>query len=243
MTTSILEFHLLKFKPTDDGIPNNLFGSRVVDMIDIECKDYTPLLIADDAFKATKWATNEIRITNCNLNKSSSMMFLEGFVQMVSLRMEGIPDMGTIFPNFPIRFEKMTSLIMINCQGWGNLKQKPREMFSGSLKDLYIVDSSDMIDFAMNIILDWVMDSFPATILNVIISNDNLTEIPSHFVDFFLASFVLDNNYFPVVPTGSISFKKRMKVSLSNSYVGEIEPGAFQGIEIELFKSFTTFPI
>ncbi len=141
--------------------------------------------------------------------------------------------MSIIFPNFPIRFEKMTSLVMINCQGWGNLKQKPREMFRGSLKDLYIVDSKDMNDFAMNIVFDWVLDSFPFTLLNVIISNDNLTVLPSQFVDLFLVSYIiLDKNYFPLIQNGSIDFKKRMKVSLSYSNVEEIQPGAFQGIKL-----------
>jgi len=161
------------------------------------------------------------------------MLFLEGFVQVVSLRMEGVSDMSIIFPNFPIRFEMMTSLVMINCQGWGNLKQKPREMFRGSLKDLYIVDSKDMNDFAMNIVFDWVLDSFPFTLLNVIISNDNLTVLPSQFVDLFLVSYIiLDKNYFPLIQNGSIDFKKRMKVSLSYSNVEEIQPGAFQGIKL-----------
>jgi len=238
-------FFLLDFSPTGEGLPNNFLGyERVILSINIKCKNFQPLYIADDAFKATKYATYGLSITGCNL-RDSNMVFLEGFVALVELNLDTIDGMGSIFPKFPIRLSKMVSLKMNNCSGWNNLMNIPQEMFNGNLGELSLSGSYDMNDVSMSIVLDWAVVSFMWTVNGLYINNNNLKKIPYQMESFIHLNFVdLSGNTFPSILTRSLAFEPRAEIKLlvlSNCEIQEIEPSAFQGIKTILIYLFTCF--
>lgn len=228
----IVTFSLLDFVPNELGIPDNILGDRQVIILVLQCKTFTPLLIANDSFKETKYYTSEMEITGCNLF-DSNMGFLEGFNKLLSLKLDSISNMALIFPNFPIRLSAMTSLTMTNCHGWENLTNVPATMFQGKLKQLYITNSKDMVDEAMDIVMKWVLKSFEFTMENLFLYNNNLNQVPHEIQSLSRLGFLdLKNNFLPLILTDSFIFIKKNPVTfvdLSKCGVNEIQPHAFQG--------------
>lgn len=228
----IVKFSLLDFVPNEVGIPDNILGDRQVIILVMQCKEFTPLLIANDSFKETKWYTSEMEITGCNLF-NSNMWFLEGFNNLLSLKLDSISNMALIFPNFPIRLSAMTTLTMTNCHGWENLTSVPATMFQGKMKQLYLINSKDMVDEAMDIVMEWVSKSFEITMETLFLYNNNLNRVPHQIQSLSRLSYVdLKENYLPLILTDSLIFIKKTPVTfldLSKCGVNEIQPYAFQG--------------
>ncbi len=226
-------FELIDFEAGEDGvIPENLLKNTDVNTLTIQCKESIPLQIANNSFKGQKTFTTNIDLTGCNLS-DTTLGFLEGFVSLKELKMASIPNMGSIFPNFPIRLSAMISFTIDRCLGWGKLAKTPRTMYQGSLKALYVTNSNDMNDEAMSIAMDWALHSFNTTLESIYVYNNSLKKMPHQLQSFIRLKYLdLKNNFFPIITNASFVFKETTirLLSLSQSKVEEILPGAFQGI-------------
>lgn len=227
----LLYFKLLEFAPQEDGIPEYLIKNIYIPYLTIQCKEFNPLHIANNSFKYQKTFTISIELMGCNLS-DITLGFLEGFVSLFSLTMDSIPNMGLIFPNFPIRLSDMVFLTINNCLGWDKLTSTPRSMYQGSLKTLYLTYSEDMNDEAISIIMDWALHSFNTTLENIYIYGNNLTKIPHQLQLFSRLKYLdLKENSFSLITNHSLVFKEATirLLLLSESKIEEIQPGAFQG--------------
>lgn len=228
----LLYFKLLQFSPQEDGIPEYLMkNTNVLDLV-IQCKESSPLQIANNSFKDQKTFTTSIELTGCNLS-DTTLGFLEGFVSLLSLTIDSIPNMGLLFPNFPIRLSEMALLTINNCSGWSKLSSTPRSMYQGILKTLYLTFSNDMNDDVMSIVMDWALRSFNTTLESIYIYGNNLENIPQQLQSFSRLKYLdLKDNSFNIIANHSLVFKEaalRLLI-LSKSKIQEIQPGAFQGI-------------
>ena len=232
-------FALLNFKDGQDGIPDNLLVNKVTARLIIECGDFLPMYVSENAFNSTKGFSNSFEMSGCNLS-NSSMSFLDGFSQLLSVTVDATSSMGLIFPSFPVRLPKLTTLTFSNGIGWNKLIRSPQPLKAEKLTKFYLTGSADMNDEAMDIVMNWAVISFKSTLESLNIISNNLTQIPRQIESFDQLSYVdLRGNSFSLVLTRSIVMKAVdiFLVSLSNCQISEIQPSAFQGTSINFLSN------
>lgn len=96
---------------------------------------------------------------------------------------------------------------------------------------LDIVQSIDMNDDVMDVVMDWAVQSFAVS--SLYLYSNNLKIIP-HQLEFFgqIATLDISNNSFRRIPASSLKFTSNVLelIDISGCGVEEIEAGAFEGI-------------
>ena len=192
--------------------------------------------MARDAFYATRQYTALFDLSDC-LFQDSDLSFVDGFIQLSSLYLNRIHEIGKLFSTFPTNLPSVVNLKFVNCFGWNTLTSAPSPIVgSTKLVRLDIVQSPDMNDDVMNVVMDWAVQSF--FVKSLYIYSNNLKRIPNQ-LEFFgqIATFDISNNYFHRIPSRSLKFTSDVLelIDLSNCGVEEIEADAFEGILRNLY--------
>ena len=79
--------------------------------------------------------------------------------------MDYFDEMGRLFPTFPASFPEIRNFKFTRCIGWDTLRNAPSPVVgSKKLKRLDIVQSGDMNDDVMNLVMEWAVQSFNSTL-------------------------------------------------------------------------------
>jgi len=160
------------------------------------------------------------------------MSFLEGFSKVIIVTMDSTPSMGLVFPTFPIHLPKLATLDISNGIGWNWLTTSPQPLEAEKLTKFYLTGSVDMTDDAMDIVMNWAVQSFNSTLERLSLFSNKLTRIP-HQIQYFekLSYLDLGDNYFGLISTKSLVMKadEVFLISLPNCNIYELQPDAFQG--------------
>jgi len=143
-------------------------------------------------------------------------------------------EMGKIFSTFPTNLPAINNIKLIQCFGWNTLMNAPSPVVDArNFIRLDVINSVDMNDEVMNVVMGWAVQSFNSTLKNLYIQSNNLTRIPSG-IEFFGKLDTLDirNNFSPHILAGSLKITSTnlASIDLSNSGIQDIEPNAFEGI-------------
>jgi len=215
-------------------IPNNFISNKVFTEIDITCILYQNFIykIAPNAFKSSSEYTTRVQITACYLQPDFGLSFIEGFSKLTMLEIESAKDMGNVMSTFPIHLPSMINLKMTNCLGWNSMKTMPSAMEDArNVLTFYLTGSFDMNDNVMNMMMEWVAQSFNSTLESLFLYSNNLTKIPEKTEYLVrLKTFDIRNNSFPWIASHSLRFNtEKMKMIISGCGIQDIEQGAFQG--------------
>jgi len=212
-------------------IPDNWISNKKSGRIYFFCGSVNRKTIAIDVFHATQNYTSMFELSNCLL-QDSDLSFINGFTQLSSLKISQIPEIGRLFSTFPTNLPSVVSLKFLNCFGWNTLTSAPSPIVgSTKLVRLDIIQSSDMNDDVMDVVMNWAVQSFAVN--SLYIYSNNLKRIPNQ-LEFFgqMATLDISYNYFHRIPSRSLKFTSDIleSIDLSNCGVQEIEAGAFEGI-------------
>ncbi len=139
--------------------------------------------------------------------------------------------MGKLFSTFPSNLPSVVNLKFVNCFGWNTLTSAPSPVVgSTKLVRLDIVQSGDMNDDVMDVVMDWAVQSF--AVKSLYIHSNNLKRIPNQ-MEFFgqITTLDISNNEFRRIPARSLKFTSDVLglINLSNCGIEGIEASAFEG--------------
>jgi len=216
----------------DNIIPDNFLADKTTSHIYIDCVASIEK-ITKDSFNLSRPITERIELKNCNLIDDSDLSFFDGFIALGFLSLEKFSEMGKLFATFPSHLPLISALKFVQCSGWKTLMNAPSPVVGNrNIQRLDVIQSKDMNDDVMNLVMEWAVQSFNSTLRYIYIHSNNLTEIPGQ-IEFFGQMEALDikNNYFPLIRTHSLKYSSTILTSLdlSNCGIKDIEPKAFEG--------------
>lgn len=230
-TIELAEFKYFK-NINDNFIPDNFISNKTVGKLNLNCGDSLTTKIDKDSFNSTRPVTTVVELHTCLL-KDSDLSFIEGFIKMTSLLIENFQEMGKLFSTFPTNLPTTNNIKFLQCAGWNTLMNTPSPVVDArKFIRLDVVKSIDMSDDAMNVVMEWAVQSFNSTLESLYIYSNNLTRIPSQ-IEFFgrIENLDMKNNLFPRILSGSLKLTSNSVgfIGLSNCGVQQIESNAFEG--------------
>lgn len=224
--------HLRLKKFTD--IPTDLLGARSnTRNIQLSCPDNKfELTINQNAFRSSRSTANHVTIEKCDL-RQLDWRFLTQFTVLDSLLLVGSSFLN--MQSMPL-LPSVTAIYIVSC---GNFQELYPFDQTPNLARLQIDNSFNVTDEVFDGIVNMAASSYMDTLEILSLVGNKITHIPSAIGNFTrLISLQMENNAIKTLSTGSLHFSSTQlsTVWLSNNKLQTIQPGAFKGENIFVFR-------
>jgi len=249
-TLTSVDLTIQPYKLSETLIPENILGNKRVSSITIgyssghSVNSSLSLQVHPEAFQSTKTFTKSFTVTSidCSL---LDFTFLSGFDQLTDLSFWGVWKIQRCLSSLP-SLKSLTTLSFGDSNGLSELYRSDLPTLTNGLKSItFNGEQYDFPDYALTTksldrVLDWLLISSSGTLESMTITKmTKLTQVPVQIPSFkALRKLWLYATNISTIKTGALAFPGPLySLYLANNNIQEIEPGAFQGINIFIYYS------
>ena len=223
----------LSLQESDDFIPENMLaGGKEIVYIQIVAPkvENFKLKIHPEAFRSNANYTEAFYFSGMDMSRMD-FEFLQGFDLVDFIKIFSATNIHKArWSTLPL-LAKLTRIELGYSTGLNEwTKNFPPPMANGMLNEISLTNDK-LTDLSAQRLMEWVYMSAKDTLKVLILSNNDLTRVPSKISSFEkLERLDLSYNNIHTVAAGSLAFKSPVsRLWLSNSNIHQIENGAFKG--------------
>lgn len=202
---------------------------KFTDFLELQCSSNTSKFeVSKNAFRSSQNYTTELFITNCNL-QLIDFAFLTSFNNLNFILFDKSVGLQQSLQSLPNPLPKLTH---VRCTDTNLNGIVDFPVLSSELLFL-VLPNAQLDDDDCSRILDWIATASNATLVNLYLSNNNLTKIPSQISKFSaIENIWMSNNRITTLPTNAITIAyiiRYFNIFLDGNEIHTIEPNAFNG--------------
>lgn len=213
------------------NLPENFFSDKQSGIIRIACSLYssTQLSIHPDAFRSSSGYTNQLILSDCDL-EPLTFEFLTDFQVLLQLNIYSSRNIQGL-QNLPA-LPHLQEFDVFDCTGFDRFTTFP--LNSSPVLETLKLNSNQLDDRVVSLILNAIAGSSSGGTLSYLsVSNNRLTLVPEQLSSLSqLASFYASDNNITFIGKGSLTFTDSVvrSIYLPHNSLAAIESEAFQGM-------------
>lgn len=210
-------------------IPADLLGGSRAKLIGVYCpskvEPRVSLQMDDNAFRLSRDYADTFLTFYCDFSEQPNLQFLAGFntVKLIEIGLAtNLQAIGSL-PTLPA----LTTLHVMDSTG---LVEFPN--LSPAVLQTLFLNGNQLGDIMVATLLDSIILTSTIRLFTLRLNSNQLTRVPTQQINSLpeLGNLYLDDNSFPVLEAGSLTFSFPVTtLSLSSASITTIEPGTFQG--------------
>ncbi len=221
----------LYIQPSGDTIPEDIFGESMAmyEFYIIGNRNFPTLTVHPNAFRSSTFLVENIEFKFLDMGQVD-FQFLSSSTRFDTLTFSSVSNLHQSLPTLP-PIPALSSLTIENSAGLNQPWQNGDVFFQSNGLLFFYADNCGLDDVGMSQFLDWMIPNAAETLEIFHTSNNRIRSIPRQLMAFqSLNNIQIYSNLVELtVPGNSFNGTTNKYISLTNSRVIRVEPGAFLG--------------